>query len=187
VVLGIQRTMINQVGAKDAAEFTGTMFKQRFIIHCMGFFVSFFGTRALINLLGERICLLLIPILTGGLLVYFMMAQDQQAVLFVFMALAMLNYAFASPLREALYIPTVRDVRFKSKAWIESFGQRFAKACASGVIGGIQRVAVIGTPLYVGLFSSFFAGVVVLWVGVAWLLGKKYTSLVKKGEAVGAE
>ncbi len=187
VVLGIQRTMINQVGAKDAAEFTGTMFKQRFIIHCIGFFVTFFGTRALINLLGERICLLLIPILTGGLLVYFMMAQDQQAVLFVFMALAMLNYAFASPLKEALYIPTVRDVRFKSKAWIESFGQRFAKACASGVIGGIQRVALIGTPLYVGLFSSFFAGVVVLWVGVAWLLGKKYTALVKKGEAVGAE
>ncbi len=187
VVLGIQRTVINQVGAKDAAAFTGTMFKQRFMMHCVGFVISFFGTRVLIKLLGERLCLLLIPILTGGLLAYFMIAYDEQAVLYVFMVLGMMNYAFASPLREALYIPTVRDVRFKSKAWIESFGQRFAKACGSGAIGTIQGIAAIGTPLYLGLFSAFFAGVVVLWVGVAWLLGKKYMSLLKKGEAIGAE
>ncbi|MCX5923571.1 MAG: hypothetical protein NTU89_03305 [Candidatus Dependentiae bacterium] len=187
VVLGIQRVVVNQVGAKDAAAFTGTMFKQRFMMHCVGMVVSFFGTRVLIKLLGERLCLLLIPILTGFLLAYFMIAYDEQAVLYVFMLLGMMNYAFASPLREALYIPTVRDVRFKSKAWIESFGQRFAKACGSGVIGSIQKVAAIGTPLYLGMFSGFFACVVALWVGVAWLLGKKYASLVKKGEAIGAE
>ena len=187
VVLGIQRTMINQIGAKDAVEFSGHMFEQRFIIHTMGFFVSYLGTRVLMKLFGERICLLLIPLTTGAFLVYFMMAYNEQAVLVVFMALSMLNYAFASPLREALYIPTVRDVRFKSKAWIESFGQRFAKGCASCVMGVIQNMAAIGTTLYLGLFSGFFAIVIVLWTGVAWYLGKKYTTLVKKGEAIGTK
>ena len=116
-----------------------------------------------------------------------MMAYNEQAVLFVFMSLGMLNYAFSSPLREALYIPTVKDIRFKSKAWIESFGQRFAKACGSGVIGSIQKVATIGSPAYLALFSAFFAIIITLWTLVAYLLGRKYDSAIKKGEAIGAE
>ncbi len=187
VVLGIQRTVLLQSAAKDGAAFTGEMFKQRFWMHFVGFILSFFGTRVLIKRLGERVCLILIPLVTGLLLTYFMLAYNEQATLFVFMALGMLNYAFSSPLREALYIPTVRDVRFKSKAWIESFGQRFAKACGSGVIGSIQNFAVIGSSVYLSLFSGFFAITVVLWTMVAYLLGKKYVSLIKKGQAIGAE
>lgn len=187
VVLGIQRIVLMQSFAKDAAEFSAEMFGQRFVIHLVGFIVSFFGTRILIKKLGEKVCMLLIPVLTGFLLFYLMVVYNEQAVLFVFMALQMLNYAFASPLREALYIPTVKDVRFKSKAWIESFGQRIAKFCGSGVVGAIQRVALVGTPTYIALFSGFFMWVVVLWSVVAWLLGRKYVSLTKKGEVVGAK
>jgi ATP:ADP antiporter, AAA family len=187
VVLGIQRIVLLQSFAKDAAEFSGEMFKQRFAMHFVGLIVSFFGTRVLIKKFGEQTCLILIPLFTGCLLLYFMMVYNEQAILYVFMALGMLNYAFASPLREALYIPTVRDVRFKSKAWIESFGQRFAKACGSSVIGLIQKVAMVGTPAYVALFSGFFVWVVALWTVVAWLLGRKYASVVKKNEAIGAE
>ncbi|MBI2344943.1 hypothetical protein HYV10_02620 [Candidatus Dependentiae bacterium] len=187
VVLGIQRTVLLQSVAKDGASFTGEMFKQRFWMHFIGLVLSFFGTRVLIKRLGEHVCLILIPLLTGALLTYFMFVYNEHAIMFVFMALGMLNYAFASPLREALYIPTVRDIRFKSKAWIESFGQRFAKACGSGVIGTIQSVAIIGSPIYLTMFSGFFAITVTLWTIVAYLLGKKYVSVIKKGQAIGAE
>ncbi len=187
VVLGIQRVVILQSAAKDSAAFSEEMFKQRFVMHFPGFILSFFGTRVLIKRFGERACLILIPVFTGILLCYFMMAYNEQAVLWVFASLGVLNYAFSSPLREALYIPTVRDIRFKSKAWIESFGQRFAKACASGVIGIIQTLAVIGSPVYLTLFSGFFAVTITLWTIVAYLLGKKYVSVIKKGQAIGAE
>lgn len=187
VILGIQRIILLQDFAKDAAEFSGEMFYQRFLMHTVGLFISFFGTRVLIKKLGEQTCLILIPLFMGCLLFCFMMFPSKETVLWVFMALGMLNYAFASPLREALYIPTVRDIRFKSKAWIESFGQRFAKACGSGVINMIQRFAIVGTPLYTALFSGFFIWVVALWTIVAWLLGRKYTSVIKKGEAIGAD
>ncbi|MBM17969.1 MAG: hypothetical protein CL947_02790 [Epsilonproteobacteria bacterium] len=188
VVLGIQRALIVQAGAKNAAAFTGTMFQQRFWMHALGFVVSFFGTRVLVKKLGERICLLLIPIITGVLLVYFMMMHNEQAVLAVFMVLGMLNYSFSSPLREALYIPTVKDIRFKSKAWIESFGQRFSKSIASGVIGIIQSVApVVGSSLYVTLYSGFFGVTITLWTILAWFLGKKYVSVVKNKEVIGAQ
>lgn len=187
VVLGIQRTMILQSGAKSAAGFAGEMFKQRFWMHALGFMVSFFGTRVVVKKLGEQLSLVLIPVIIGVLLTYFMIAYDEQAVLVVFMLLGMLNYSFASPLRESLYIPTVKDVRFKSKAWIESFGQRFSKTCGSVVIGGVQAVAVAGSPLYMLLYSIFFAVVIVLWTILAWFLGKKYVSVIKNKEVIGAE
>lgn len=187
VVLGIQRIVLLQSFAKDAAEFSGAMFWNRVVIQGSGVIVAFLGTRVLIKKLGEKTCLILFPILTGCLLVYLMMIYNEQAIILVFTLLGILNYSFAQPLRESLYIPTVKDVRFKSKAWIESFGQRFAKTCGSGVIGTIQQIAVVGTSTYVALFSGFFVWVIVLWTVVAWLLGKKYESMVKKGEAIGAE
>ncbi|MBI2353356.1 hypothetical protein HYV11_03905 [Candidatus Dependentiae bacterium] len=185
VVLGIQRTIILQTTAKDAIEFSGQMFEQRFWMHFVGFFVSFFGSRILIKKLGERICLTLMPIIVGGLLCYLMLAYDATAIKLTFMALGMLNYSFSSPLREALYIPTVKDIRFKSKSWIESFGQRFAKSCGSGVIGFIGKIALLGSPLYMMLFSSFYATVIILWTILAWFLGKKYESVVKNKEIIG--
>lgn len=187
VVLGIQRTVILQSSAKSAVAFTGSMFMQRFQMQTAGLFVSLFGTRLLIKQLGERICLLLIPLITGVFLVYFMIAYNNQAILVVFMVLNMLNYAFASPLREALYIPTVKDMRYKSKSWIESFGQRFAKACGSVSFWGIESVAAVGSSLYMGLFSMFFAVIISCWTLVAWLLGKKYVTVIKNKEVIGAK
>ncbi len=187
VVLSIQRTMIAQAGAKDAIDFSATMFRQRFWMHAVGFFVSFFGTRVLVKKLGERICLVLMPLIVGVLVVYLMVACDARAITVVFMALGMINYSFSSPLRESLYIPTVKDIRFKSKSWIESFGQRFAKACGATAIGLIKRVApVVGSSMYILMYSSFFAAVITLWTIVAYYLGKKYVSVIKNKQVIGA-
>lgn len=185
VVLGIQRTIILQTTTKDAVEFSGKMFEQRFWMHCIGFFVSFFGTRILVKKLGERACLVLMPLIVGALLFYLQYSYNADTVTKIFMALGMLNYSFSSPLRESLYIPTVKDIRFKSKSWIESFGQRFAKSCGSGVVGIITKIAMVGSPVYMMLYSSFFVVVITLWTIVAWFLGKKYVSVVKNKEVIG--
>ena len=44
-----------------------------------------------------------------------------------------INYALNSPSMKQLYIPTSKDVRYKSQAWIESFGSRGSKAVGSGI------------------------------------------------------
>ena len=187
VVLSIQRTIILQNAAKDAIEFSGEMFKQRFLMHFAGLIISFFGTRVLVKKFGERICLLLMPLIIGAFLIYLMAAFNQNAILITFMTLGILNYSFSSPLREALYIPTVKDIRFKSKAWIESFGQRFSKCCGSVVIGIIKGFApVAGSAMYILLYSGFFAIVISLWTVLAWFLGKKYVSAIKNKEVIGA-
>jgi ATP:ADP antiporter, AAA family len=187
VVLGVQRLVIMEGAAKSLSGFSGSLFGQRFLMHSLGFAISFFGTRPLINKLGERVCLLLIPIIMSTLLLIFMLFYNEQAVLIVFMLIGTLNYAFASPLRESLYIPTVRDIRFKSKAWIDSFGTKFSKGCGALIIGVVQYFAVTGSPLFMSLYSAIFASISGLWILLAYFLGKKYDDLVKNNKVVGSE
>ncbi len=180
VVLSYQRIGILQ----DAGGFSAKMFGQRAFIHFIGFFVSFFGTRVLLKKLGERTCLILTPILIGCLLVYFMTTYDENAVLVVFTGLGVLNYAFASPLRESLYIPTVKDIKYKSKSWIDSFGMKISKTCSSAFIESVKNVSA-GTLAFNLIYISFFSTIIALWIFVAWWLGKRYTQAIENNEVIG--
>lgn len=185
VVLSYQRLLIVNAGADSLADFTSEMFKQRFYMHALGFVISFFGTRVLVKKLGERACLLLMPLIVGVLLIYFVVAYNDQAVLVVFMALGMLNYAFSSPLREALYIPTVTDIKYKSKAWIDSFGTKISKFGGSLFNKFAYSFAVPGTMAFSLIYTGFFATTIVLWTAVAAWLGYRYTKAIKNNEVIG--
>ena len=187
VVLGVQRIVIMEGASSSVADFSGSLFRQRFLMHSLGFVISFFGTRPLIARLGERVCLLLIPIIMSCLLLYFMVFYNEQAVLFVFMMIGTLNYAFSSPLRESLYIPTVRDIRFKAKAWIDSFGTKFSKGCGALLIGFVQHFTLPGSPVFMIAYSSIFAVISVLWITLSWFLGRKYDDLVNNNKVIGSE
>jgi AAA family ATP:ADP antiporter len=179
VVISVQR-----IGILQGNGFSGKMFGQRALIHAIGFFVSFFGTRVLLKKLGERICLILTPILIGICLIYFMIAYDENAVLMVYTGLGVLNYAFASPLRESLYIPTVKDIKYKSKSWIDSFGTKISKTGSSAFVEATKNISP-GTMVFNVVYISFFSGIIALWILVAWWLGRRYTQAVKNGEVIG--
>lgn len=184
VVISFQRLIILKGAAESLSDFSGAMFQQRTIIHSIGVFVSFFGTRVLLKQLGERVCLLLNPIFIGLLLVYFMMTYDAHAILVVYTGLGVLNYAFASPLRESLYIPTVKDIKYKSKSWIDSFGMKISKTCSSAFIKSVKHVSP-GTMMFNVVYASFFSTVIALWIFVAWWLGKRYAQAVENQEVIG--
>jgi AAA family ATP:ADP antiporter len=187
VILAVQRIVIMEGASDSVATFSGSLFRQRFLMHALGFAISFFGTRPLIARLGERVCLLLIPIIMSCLLLYFMLFYNETAILFVFMMLGTLNYAFSSPLRESLYIPTVRDIRFKAKAWIDSFGTKFSKGCGALLVGGVQYWAAPGSAVFMTAYSVIFGVISILWITLAWFLGRKYEQLINNNEVVGSE
>ena len=185
VMLGYMRLIVLSGASESIADLTETMFWQRFIFHSLGLLISFFGTRLLVKKLGERVCLILIPLLVAALLIYFMLAYDKTAVLVVFTILQSVNYAFVVPLRESLYIPTVKDIRFKSKAWIDSFGTKAAKSFAAAVFDMLARLSP-GSAMFLAGGASFFTGVLLLWVVDAWYLGKTYQKAIDNNEVIGA-
>jgi AAA family ATP:ADP antiporter len=174
--------VVEQTCANVSAQ-TALLFKIYLITHIIGFFIAVFGTRILQSSLGTRACLLLVPLLTGGLLFFMMTSGDSYAVVYAFIALKAINYAFSWPVRETLYIPTVKDIKFKSKSWIDAFGSKVARTSGSGVNVAMTR---IGAHYFMAAHSFFFAGIVGLWFITAFLLGRRFEKAVKSNEVIGA-
>lgn len=177
-----------EVAQETSTSMTGTLSYLLNIIfwtHLSGFFISLIGTTLLFNVLGARRCLLLIPLVAGLLLFYFMMNMgDANALLIAFVALRSINYAFSWPLRESLYIPTIKTIKFKSKSWIDAFGSKFGKASGGGVVIVAE---LCGPAFFYAVYAVSFSGIVAFWLVVAWLLGRRFEKAVIKSEVIGAE
>ncbi len=192
VYVNIERVSVANKAALTISQKTASLLGDDFWVHAVGFVITLLGTRALIEYLGERRSLLLVPIVTSVLMIYYFTASmitNQAAAASISLAyilLKALNYAFASPLRESLYIPTTKLIKFKSKSWIDSFGTKFAKsvgATFSGISGTLG-----GTLLSINAVNTiFFTTIIGLWMVVAHFLGRRYEKAVASGEVIGSE
>lgn len=183
VILNYQRIYLLKNAATSMAGFTGAMFLQRFWMHWYGFLLSFFGVRILLRRFGERVCLLLVPFLVMFLLIYFMFFQTPTSILYVFVGLGSINYSFSHPLRESLYIPTMKDMKFKAKSWIDTFGTKFSKGVGS-IFVDFAQVALPGSVAFYAIYSVFFSVLIGMWFVTSYLLGKRYERAVKHNEII---
>lgn len=181
-VLSLLRLGVAQSNATSISGVSGFLFKITFFMHFFGFLLSFFGTRTLLQVFGERICLLLIPIGTGILLLYFMATYSPEALVVAVVGTKVINYAFSWPVREGLYIPTTKEIKFKSKSWIDAFGSKFAKTAGSSF--NYFTINMIQT-LFVPVLSFFFAGLIGFWFLAAFLLGRRFDLAIEKNEVIG--
>jgi len=184
-VLNYMRLGVAQAQAINMAQVSGFLLQGTFMMHSMGLLIALFATSALMKRLGERLCLLLIP-MVSGLLLFFLVIETTPAILaWAWVVLKAVNYAFAWPVRESLYIPTVKSIKFKSKAWIDAFGSKVAKSSGStfNIFMTQFETMSMATPIY----SAFFASVVSLWFGVAYFLGYRFDKAVANNEVIGLE
>lgn len=85
------------------------------------------------------------------------------------------SYGINQSAKEALYVPTTKDEKYKAKAFIDMFVQRFAKV--------IAIVVSLGITTYFAQFSSkrwlsiFTIGVVVVWIIAARYAGRKFEEM----------
>lgn len=77
------------------------------------------------------------------------------------------SYSINQSAREALYTPTTRDEKYKAKAFIDMFVQRFAKAIAVGV-------TLVITMVFTDFSSVRWLSLVVLLVTSVWILAARY-------------
>jgi ATP:ADP antiporter, AAA family len=183
-VLSFQRLGVAQEVGCGIAGTSCFLLGLSFSVHCVGFFISTFGTRVMVSKLGERLSLLLMPISMGTLLFYYMYSTSPYAILISFVAIRAIYYAFNQPVMEALYIPTVKAVKFKSKSWIDTFGKKMSKGAGSLFNGA---AAYMGPAWSVVLHTGFFGLLVVAWTVVAYFLGQRYHRAIKYQEVIGSE
>jgi ATP:ADP antiporter, AAA family len=87
---------------------------------------------------------------------------------FVFLILIKgLSYALNNPTKEVLYIPTSKDVKFKSKSWTELFGSRLLKGGGESAVVLLRNTAA-GVLVWGSVLSLGIVGV--------WIMFAKYVS-----------
>jgi len=184
-VLSYLRLEVAQAHSKSLVGVSSFLLEMSFMYHLAGVLIALLGTSALLRKLGERVCLILVPLISGVLLLYLMASNaTPYALMIAFVALKALNYAFSWPVRESLYIPTVKEIKFKSKSWIDAFGSKFAKSAGQGFNVFAER---LGPALFLPAHSFFFAILIGGWFITALLLGKRFDKAVANNEVIGAD
>lgn len=155
----------------------------------LAFLMALLGTSYLIKRFGLRFGLLFFPacliIAFISLYMYFMYGTHTAGTLLLATFLVMmvakgLGYAVNNPVKEMMYIPTSKDVKFKTKGFTDVFGTRMAK------MGGAQITDVYKHHLpELMVFGTYFSlGFSAIWVLAALYVGQKNAQLVKNGEIV---
>lgn len=183
-VLGYLRLGAAEAGAGSISDVSKVLFEIAFKAHFVGLVISLIGTQALLSRMGTRVCLMLIPFSMGGILFYLIFETSPQALRNAFVVFTAFNYAFLAPVRESLYLPTIKEIKFKSKSWIDAFGSKFAKTTGSMFNLLAEKV---GAAFMVPVYSFFFAGIVCLWFVVAFFLGRRFEQAVVNNEVIGSE
>jgi ATP:ADP antiporter, AAA family len=92
-----------------------------------------------------------------------------------------LSYALNNPSKEMMYIPTSKDVKFKSKGWIDMFGSRLAKGAGSQFNNlfksSIHSLMTYGTLAALGLIG--------IWIVIAMYIGQTFNKLTREDRIVG--
>jgi AAA family ATP:ADP antiporter len=87
------------------------------------------------------------------------------------------SYSINQSAKEALYVPTSKDEKYKAKAFIDMFVQRFAKALAVGVSLGITIVFREFSSLR--WLSGFTVAVIALWIFAALYAGRSFKRMTE--------
>lgn len=146
---------------------------------CGSFFLRKFGLRA---------CLIAFPSIIGiSCLIVFggHLAQvSNVTLLWIFFGVMVLikgaAYALNKPTSEVLYIPTSKDVKFKSKGWIDAFGARVLKGAGAGINHTLRN----SLPLLLSVGTVVSLGVVGVWVVIAYYVSASFDDLQKENKII---
>lgn len=183
-VYSFQRICIAEEQSSSASGMSSFLYGTTFAIHSIGLIISLFGTRKIVETLGEKFSLMLIPTINFALLVYFMTSYTPFSFIVAYVVTKAVHLALSYPLKESLYIPTVKEIKFKSKSWIDSFGQKLARATAGTFNGTIARMS---PAIFLPAHLVFMGLVGTAWIIVAFFLGKRYEKAIANNEVIGLD
>ncbi len=146
--------------------------------------------------LGLAVSLGLMPFLIGAAVFMFATNASIDLLLWLMVASKAINYALNGPSLKQLYVPTTKEARYKSQAWIESFGSRGSKGGGSGLnmlhkkfqvwFNGANWNSIpvlsaldYGSFYHILLCSGLFSSILVFWFFIAMYLAKTYNAAVK--------
>ena len=148
-------------------------------------FCVFIGVSRIQKFIGVGASLMLLPILVAVAAFIFQSNPILDTLFWIMVLSKAFNYALNQPTMKQLYIPTSKDAKYKSQAFIEMYGSRGSKALGSG-INNFRLVFVnkfgpiAGVAKYMALCAYSSIGIIGIWLVLALYIGKMYTKAVEE-------
>lgn len=140
--------------------------------------VQFFLTSLVMTRAGLTVALLVLPTAIACGSVGFLALPILWAGSLLNTADSGFAYSINQSAKEALYVPTSKDEKYKAKAFIDMFVQRFAKVVAIGVsLAATTYFADFSTTRWLSVFTLI---VVSIWVVAARYAGRHFNALTGK-------
>ncbi len=171
-----QLSLLTKVTYQDPALVTKFFFHIALAIQAIACLFGLFGTSYFYRRFGIQFSLVAYPLLIGVFIVCYLLQPTLYSVVYVVLIAKALGYALNQPAKEMLYIPTSKNIKYKSKAWIDMFGMRFAKATGSGITRLIGPAVML-----TGGFALILIGV---WASLAHRLGKVFKKTIDNNEII---
>lgn len=158
------------------------------LIGVVSLLFAMFGTSFFMRRFGLKFCLIGFPVVIGCTMtivcmLYWLGASPHQLI-WVFLGAVIiikgLNYALNNPSREVLYIPTSKDVKFKTKGWIDAFGARLLKTCGSGVNETLKN----SIPMLISLGTFLSLGIIGIWIVAATFVSAEFEEINRQGKII---
>jgi len=157
-------------------------------INTLACLMALLGTSYIIKRFGVRICLLIYPIVFAMALImlyiYYMQSPAALSLLWATFGVMLIvkasSYAVNNPVKEMMYIPTNKDVKFKTKSIIDMFGSRSAKMSGAKIGGflNVENNAVLSIHNLMLYGSLISLGIIGIWIIAAIYVGNKNKYLI---------
>lgn len=152
------------------ADFISAQFSEFYLyVNVAGALLQLFVVSRLIKSFGFRVAFLILPIV--ALLDASMMAAiPALAILRLGKTVEnSLDYSLNNTLRNMLWLPTTKDMKYRAKQAVDTFFIRMGDVGSAILVAGLIGYAELGLQA----FAAVSAVLALVWLGVAWLLLKE--------------
>jgi ATP:ADP antiporter, AAA family len=156
-------------GAAAREAFIGSTYSSFFsTVNLVGFVMQMFVVSRVIKLLGVGTALFIHPVvaLSGYLLM--LRAPSMTTITYVKVADNSLDYSLGNTTKQALWLPTSREAKYKAKQAVDSFFVRAGDVIQAGLVYGGEMLA-----LAVPAFATINVVLAGAWLGIVTLLNRE--------------
>jgi len=148
-----------------------------FWVNLVGFLVQAFVVSRVIKRLGVRGALFVLPVIAFGTYGAIAAAGGLALVTVAKTAENATDYSLQNTVRQALFLPTARDVKYKAKVAIDTFFVRFGDTVSAILVGvGIHQFGLGG-----GELAVVNLGLVGVWFAIATVIARGHRRLTDEG------
>ncbi len=165
-------------GDLSAGEYIGNFYARFFLwVNVVALGAQLFLVSRVIKYIGVRMAIMVLPIIALGSYGLIALVPVLRYVRWAKTGENATDYSLQNTVQQALFLPTTREQKYKAKQVTDSFSRRVGDSLAGLTVFVV--VNLLGTN--VRYFALLNVGLVLIWLYVAFRIGREYRALVATG------